>query len=309
MNLDYKQIKAEFAKRFEQECVPKLTEIENQRKQVVLFSRIAKVLIVLADIVYFLIPGEHSIQWPVIITILLFTGIALYKKAFVRKIKGFVMPQLCKCFGNLNWSTNGKVQTGLFHMAGLIKDYNMETIDDIFRGKINDVHIEIDEVHLQKKEEVRHNGKTETSYMTVFRGVFITLDMNKNFNGKTIIKPDTWSHLSPMANLKHTTLEDVVFEKKYDVFTDDEIEARYLITTSFMERLVNIKTAFKARRTSCAFYQDKLLIALDTKKDLFEIRSINKPIYNIKQYDDMFDEIFSIINLIEHFKLNQKIGL
>ena len=161
----------------------------------------------------------------------------------------------------------------------------------------------------KKKQTRRYKGRKETTYVTIFRGVFITLDMNKNFSGKTIIKPDSWRHVSPVANLKHTTLEDVVFEKKFDVFTDDEIEARYLITTRFMERLVNIKTAFKANKTSCAFHEDKLLIALETKKDLFEIRSLNKSIYNIEQYNDMFDEIFSIVNLIEHFKLDKKIGL
>lgn len=302
-------MKAEFVKRFEQECVPKLSEVENQRKQVVLGCRIAKVLIILADILYIFIPGEHSLKWPIIITMVLFAGIAIYKKAFVGKIKDFVMPPLCKCFGNLNWTTGGKSKTSLFHMAGLINDYNMETIDDVFRGKINDVPIEIDEIHLQKRRTSRHKGRKKTTYVTIFRGVFITLDMNKNFNGKTIIKPDSWRHASPVANLKHTTLEDVVFEKKFDVFTDDEIEARYLITTSFMERLVNVKTAFKAKKTSCAFHEDKLLIALETKKDLFEIRSINESIYNVEQYSEMFDEIFSLTNLVEHFKLDQKIGL
>ncbi len=309
MSLDYKQMKAEFVKRFEQECVPKLSETEEQRKQVVLGCRIAEVLIILADIAYLFIAKEPSLKWPVFITIALFGGIAYYKKVFVGKLKDLVMPQLCKCFGNLNWTIGGKSKTGLFHMAGLIGDYNMENIDDVFRGKINDVPIEINEVHLQKKQTRRYKGRKETTYVTIFRGVFITLDMNKNFSGKTIIKPDSWRHVSPVANLKHTTLEDVVFEKKFDVFTDDEIEARYLITTSFMERLVNIKTAFKANKTSCAFHEDKLLIALETKKDLFEIRSLNKSIYNIEQYNDMFDEIFSIVNLIEHFKLDQKIGL
>ena len=116
-------------------------------------------------------------------------------------------------------------------------------------------------------------------------------------------------HASPAANLKHTTLEDVVFEKKFDVFTDDEVEARYLITPSFMERLNNMKTAFSADRVSCAFYDKYLLVGLHTSKDLFSICSLKEPVNDGKQFFTMFEEILSIIKLIDHFKLNQKNGL
>ena len=104
------------------------------------------------------------------------------------------------------------------------------------------------------------------------------------------------------SRLKHTTLEDVVFEKKFDVFTDDEVEARYLLTTTFMERLTNIKTAFNAKNISCAFYQDKL-------RDLFSVASLFKPVNDEKQFFTMFEEINSLLYLIEHFKLDRKIGL
>lgn len=137
----------------------------------------------------------------------------------------------------------------------------------------------------------------------------IKLDMNKSFTGNTVIRPDTLKHASPAANLKHTTLEDVVFEKKFDVFTDDEVEARYLITPSFMERLNNMKTAFSADRVSCAFYDKYLLVGLHTSKDLFSICSLKEPVNDGKQFFTMFEEILSIIKLIDHFKLNQKIGL
>ena len=111
------------------------------------------------------------------------------------------------------------------------------------------------------------------------------------------------------GKLKRTKLEDVEFEKRFNVFTDDEVEARYLITPSFMERLNEMKVAFKANTVSCAFYEKSLLIALSTGKDLFSIGSLFKRIDDPKQFFTMFEEILSIIKLIDHFKLNQKIGL
>lgn len=109
--------------------------------------------------------------------------------------------------------------------------------------------------------------------------------------------------------LKHTELEDVEFNRKYDVFTNDEVDARYLITPSFMERLKNMKTAFEADGISCAFFGNLLIVAMSTRKELFSICSLVKPIDDRKQFVQMYEEIVSIIKLIDHFKLNQKIGL
>ena len=104
-------------------------------------------------------------------------------------------------------------------------------------------------------------------------------------------------------------MEDCVFEKRFDVFTDDEVEARYLITPSFMERLSNLKTAFSARKIYCSFYDKELLIGLYTEKDLFSIGSLRKPANDPKQFFTLFEQILSIIKLIDYFKLNQKTGL
>ena len=76
-----------------------------------------------------------------------------------------------------------------------------------------------------------------------------------------------------------------------------------------MERLKNVKTAFKASSVSCAFFGDLLIIALPTNKDIFSICSLIKKVDDSKQYFQMYEEILSIVKLIDHFKLNQKIGL
>ena len=133
--------------------------------------------------------------------------------------------------------------------------------------------------------------------------------MNKKFSGHTVIKPNSLIHSSPSSKLHFTELEDSEFNKKFDVYTNDEVDARYLITPAFLERLKRMKTAFNASRVSCAFYEDYLIIALSTLKDIFSICSLIKPIDDRKQYIQMYDEIISIIKLIDHFKLNQKTGL
>ncbi len=109
--------------------------------------------------------------------------------------------------------------------------------------------------------------------------------------------------------LKPIHLEDPVFEKKFNAYSTDEIEGRYLITTAFMERFMNLQTAFGAKRAKCAFYGDSVMFAITTNKNLFEIGSLFGKLENPKQIDQFFNEFASILLLVEHFKLNQKTGL
>ena len=133
--------------------------------------------------------------------------------------------------------------------------------------------------------------------------------MNKKFNSHTVVKPNISGRFSANDELKHTVLEDVEFEKKFDVLTNDEVEARYLLTTSFMEKLKNVQMSFKAFSIECAFYQGKMIIALNSLPNMFRVGSIWRPLTDERQYFQVFEEILSIIKLIDHFKIDQKIGL
>ena len=143
--------------------------------------------------------------------------------------------------------------------------------------------------------------------VTLFRGITIIFNMNKNFKSHTIVKSSLFA--PKLDYLKRTKLEDEEFNRKFHVYTNDEVDARYLLTPAFMERLKNIEVAFRAKDITAAFYEDRLVIALSTNKDLFSIGSLAKPVTDSKPYFQMFEEILSIIQLIDHFKLNQKIGL
>ena len=57
------------------------------------------------------------------------------------------------------------------------------------------------------------------------------------------------------------------------------------------------------------FYKQKLLIILETKKNLFEISSIFKPINLVENCRFLINEIGIVFDIIDELKLNQKIGL
>lgn len=103
--------------------------------------------------------------------------------------------------------------------------------------------------------------------------------------------------------------EDNEFNKKYDVYSFDEIEARYLITPAFMERFKNMQTAFGTKRVKCSFYDDKIMFAITTNKNLFELGSLFRPVTDYDNFNKFFKELTSILKFIDYFKLDEKTGL
>ena len=114
------------------------------------------------------------------------------------------------------------------------------------------------------------------------------------------------NHDEPLNEIK---LEDTKFEKRFNVYSSDEIEARYLVTPAFMERFYNLKTAFGARKVKCSFSKEQLLIAIYTNKNLFEIGGLFRPLGDIRSVNRFYKEITSICKMVEYFKLNEKIYL
>ena len=301
----YSQMRKEFQEAFFKKISPGLSKYESERLRQFGYTRAVKIAALIIILVLVFLTKQIDIG--LILFICCIAGAVCFglKKKFENEIKQKIMPYVCKCLGDLKWKYAQCSFEQLLCKSGIIDRYNRVSYDDSFTGIYKDINYEICETSFYYTTGTGKNSSTRT----VFKGVMIKLDMNKSFTGNTVIRPDTLKHASPAANLKHTTLEDVVFEKKFDVFTDDEVEARYLITPSFMERLNNMKTAFSADRVSCSFYDKYLLVGLHTSKDLFSICSLKEPVNDGKQFFTMFEEILSIIKLIDHFKLNQKIGL
>lgn len=114
----------------------------------------------------------------------------------------------------------------------------------------------------------------------------------------------------PKKQMMSMKLEDSDFNKKYIVTTEDQIEGRYLITTGFMDRFKNLQTAFGTKNIKCAFFDNKVMFALHTNKDFFELsgglfHSLKHP----KRVKSFYEETTAIYDIIDYFKLDEKTGL
>lgn len=310
INKDYQDKKIEFCKNLHSKIFPKIEPFEKKRLQYFLIFIIVTLLdLFLILFLHFCVEINDFKAKAHLLTLLFSIPFIIYvflQKQLESKINKTVMRQICKSFGSFKWS-KGKLpgDDALYKLALIIPNYDRATHDDNFLGTYKDVDILIDEVNYEQKIRT----KSGTSYVSVFRGLVISLKFNKNFSSHTVVKNNSLFHFSPSRNLKHTELEDVRFEKLFDVYTDDEIEARYILTPTFMDRLNNLKSSFKSSNITCSFFKNSLYIAISTNRDMFFMGSLVKSILNEKIYYKIFDEFYSVLNIIDVLKLNQKIGL
>lgn len=104
-------------------------------------------------------------------------------------------------------------------------------------------------------------------------------------------------------------LEDINFSKNFDVFSEDEVEARYLLTPTFIEKFSKLKKVMKADSVKCSFYNNSIMIAVRSEKDFFELGSLFKNVSDLSTIENFYRDISIIFELIEYFKLDVKIGL
>ena len=100
-------------------------------------------------------------------------------------------------------------------------------------------------------------------------------------------------------------MEDVAFEKEFVVYGDDQIEARYILSTSLMERILAYKKKSN-RPIRFSFIGNKVHVAISYKKALFEPR-LFRSLLSFKPIQEYFEDLSLAIDLVEDLNLNTRI--
>ena len=182
-------------------------------------------------------------------------------------------------------------------------------VDDIIKGEYKGLPFTIYDVDIFYYE----NSRRSTSHVSAFRGIFLATKSNKSFKGETLIKTDKNSNNPKEIEQKQRVkLEDIEFENFFEVYSTDQIEARYLLTTAFMERLKNFKIQ-KQYPIEILFSREKYMdenvfFFFDTRKDHFEV-DINKNLLDKNVLYDVLLEISEMLKVVDALKLDQNIGM
>lgn len=227
-----------------------------------------------------------------------------FKQGIVNDIAKFIDPSMIMD-ENARFSDAELNETDLFY-----KNPDHIYVSDCFKGEINQTAIKFCELHLTETYRTKNGSHTKT----VFKGLYFIADCNKNFNGKTNILPDfaekTFGRLGLFFQEKFSSnrlvkLENIDFEKEFVVYSDDQIEARYLISPALMDRILEFRKK-TGREIRIAFLNSNIHIAIPYSKDLFE-PTVFKTIINYDEIEQYYKDLMFFIEIVEDFNLNNRI--
>ena len=145
--------------------------------------------------------------------------------------------------------------------------------------------------------------------------IFFIADFHKHFSGKTVVLPDTAEKLfgqigTMLQSLNKfrgqlVKLEDPEFEKLFAVYGDDQIEARYILSTSLMKRIVDFKRKTR-RRIFLSFIGSKVYVAVSYTRNLFEPR-IFRTLLDFAPIQQYFEDFQMAVGIVEDLNLNTRI--
>lgn len=227
--------------------------------------------------------------------------IGQFKEKIIRKIIGCIHAD----FQYLPKMHINKEEFNMSRMFGLESD-NCRG-DDLVWGKVGDTKIKFSEVHARKG-----HGRYQK---TIFDGLFFKADFNKNFDGTTIILPDSVERLfGPLGTAIQSRethrgqlihLEDPEFEEYFVVYGTDQVEGRYILSTSLMRRIVEFRKKTD-RDIYLSFNLTSLHLAISCSKDFFEPR-IFQSLLSYGDICEYFADAQLAIDIVNDLNLNVRI--
>lgn len=212
-----------------------------------------------------------------------------------------LVPMVLAFLGNFSYSRNGRILPELLTASNLFQDFDDYAAQDYISGKYQGIDLEINSAWMT------HGQGKGTA--TVFTGKMILLKMNKQFSGKTILLPS--SSARKYQNMELVSLEDPKFEKVFKVYSTDQVEARYLLTPDFMEKLDQLATTYNTDITQASFFDDRLLLTFSSKAEpamlnLFQIGSLNESIIDTDDLHHFLKEMHGILETVKILQLSNQ---
>lgn len=303
---------------YTQELEPFLIEQESLRsaayKKLVRYSVILLPLAVVSLLGVWVAGGFDSgwIGWVTAAVIVLATLVTLgWLTAEVQSVQEHVkeemLSRISSFIGFTYNATPSSTPIDWFRETHTIPSFDRSSLEDEIIGESEGVSFTLCEAHLEERR-TRSDGKgrTETYYVTVFRGLLAGFTFPKSFSGRTVLVRDGGMLGNLFGGLgksgERVRLEDPRFEKEFEVFSSDQVEARYLLTPAFMERVMSLADVLDGR-LQLAFDRDHLLLTINGGEDRFESNGLSARIDDPDAVAKVFHEFAIVFDVIHALNL------
>ena len=193
---------------------------------------------------------------------------------------------------------------------GLFPKFDKGYFEDSVRGQYLNVPFLLRELTLFEHKGTKDN---RPQYKTLFDGLVIEFELPKRFSANIQVRQDKGlmgnGFMQFKQQLSRVKLEDPTFERQFEVYSDDQVEARYMLTTATMERFLSL-SRFYGGELEASFKAGRLLIMIACKHNYFEPQlDLLKPLDFSDDIEQVFKEIHEVFDLIKALNLDSRTGL
>ena len=192
----------------------------------------------------------------------------------------------------LRFSAGGCVPRISFEDSRLFRNINYYRGEDLIHGEVSGLEFAFSEVHAQREKRDSKGRKTK---QTIFRGMFFAIELPERVPSTTMVYPRMASQPRFSREVERIKLEDPIFERTFNVYADDQVGARLLLTTHFMEQVMALRKLCK-QTPYLSFSRKHLYIAVPSRENLLEaslFQSVLNPL-TVRRFISELDTVLSM---------------
>lgn len=179
----------------------------------------------------------------------------------------------------------------------LLGDFDTQSYDDMITGERAGARFSVVEAHLK---EWKGSGKSRR-LATSFRGLLMHIEYPESFLGSTIIaRRGNGRKITRKTGLLPVDIVASEFSKDFDVLSNDQVEARALLTPDRLLRLIAMECRFKGSDIQAVFEDGHLTMALSCR-DLFEVGDVKSGLVDESRFAICLDELSVICDVVDGY--------
>jgi len=287
---------------YETKLKPALAEMEGQRKYIKKWRNLAIIAAVIGYGLYH-VAKQNNYYW---IAVGLFAIAAVFCaiKAYIKyqdyrkEFKTEVVTKIIKLLNPaFNYKPKGYISKSVYNQSGIFpKNPDRCQGDDLITGTVENCPFQFSELKTEEKHETSDDdGHRRTTYVTIFQGIFIVAEFNKHLKERTFVVPQndrsTTNIFGKEKKKAHrfgemVRLENPLFEEIFSVYGTSQQEARYILTPTMMEAIVEIYKKFDLKMYF-SFIGGNVHCAIPMNKNMFEPK-VTKEGVKYEEIEEMF---------------------
>ena len=219
------------------------------------------------------------------------------RRNFRSNFKSRIVASIAKSFGISYDESGGLTADEFFEIYDCY--INEQSSEDMMSGEVQGVRVRFSDFYAAEKVRTKNGTRTDVK----FQGVLFVADFHKRLNCEVRVCHKNSRNLRRCG--QRANMDDVKFEEFFDVYTTDQVGARYALTPLLMQRLTEVYLRLGSQ-INAVRREDKIYVAIETWRDNFEPR-IDCSLKQDATIALYVDEIGALVGIVSELNLNCKI--